>query len=154
MVLKTWTPGCGHRIMDVFKTTVATCVAVECLLLMDYLPTSKPPPLEEMVANELPNVLAAAIPDVRYDRRDSAAYLAETADRVVDIERATERISSRAYADVTLSLLRYTKRHPNATPSKIRSVAHDVARILDVPDISNHVGIAYEAVHCALIRAP
>jgi hypothetical protein len=140
--------------METFKSTVATCVAVECLMLMDYLPGSKPPPLEEMVANELPNVLNAVVPDVHYHCADPAAYLESVTQKITDFEHATERISSRAYTGVTLSLLRFTKRGPTAAPEKVRDVAREVARILGAPDISKKVELAYEAVFCALVRAP
>jgi hypothetical protein len=150
---------------DEFQYAVVSSVALSCLLTMDFVPGSKPPPIHEMVRHELPRVLDVVSKtqrlgpvDVELHRGytdDPATLLVEVTRHIGDFPKATRAVLDHGHEDMVFSALQYTRKPPTATESRLQKVTRDVAVALKV-DIPNEfhefVGDAYDIVHGSIIK--
>jgi len=148
-----------------FRYAVVSSVALSCLLTMDFVPNSKPPPTEDMVKHELPRVLEIVaktqrLGPVEVELRtgycsDPAELLIKVTRNVSEYAKATEAVLNHGHEDMVLSALQYSRKPPTATESRLRKMTRDVAMALhvDIPDgFHEFIGDAYDTVHGALIR--
>jgi len=150
--------------MDTFRQAVVKSVALSCLLTMDFVPRSKPPPVEDMVKHELPRVLKTVtkrqvlgpiereLADYTFD---PASLLQRVTDVVKNFDKATEDVTEHGHKDMVYSALTYTRKPPTATCDRISKMTSDVANVLGVNipnDFNDRVGEMYDTAHGMLIR--
>lgn len=148
-----------------FQYAVVSSVALSCLLTMDFVPRSKPPPVAEMVKHELPRVLNVVAKTQRLGPVEvelHTGYCADPAELLVNVTRsvsdyvkATKDVLNHGHEDMVLSALQYSRKPPTATESRLQQMTRDVAVALkvDIPDgFHEFIGDAYDTVHGALIR--
>ena len=149
------------------ERAIVSSVALSCLLAMDYVPKAKPPPIEEMIRNELPHVLATILQvetlglalegEMRHGTcADPADLLRRVAAAVRDPAKAAMQVLEHGHRDMVFSALMYTRKPPTASSRRIERMTRDVARVLqvDVPDeFDGFIGDMYDATHGVLVRA-
>ena len=140
-----------------FTDAVVQSTALSVLLMMDFVPTSRPPSTRELVATELPRILTdrnVMVPAVQ--RRlggyaidlerampwsfDPAQGIREYIDRVLAVpggedvlNAAADAISTHGHKDFVFGVMKYAKKQPSATDPKIARITNDVAAAMDVP---------------------
>ena len=148
-----------------FKRDVVQSVAMSCLLAMDYVPNSKPPPLREMVSRELPRVLSCILKtqglggvevELHRDFCDDPAGLLERVEQALrDVEAARNVVRNEGHHDAIFSAVSYMRKAPTATCARIEKISRGVARELGVAvpeDFDQRVGDAYDEIYGALMR--
>lgn len=151
---------------------VARSVALSLLLSMDFAPSSTPPPLSEMVANELPRILAGpvrSVPGLRaalgpvalqldaqpWDVDAGAllrAYLGKIEGDAALVRRVTSFIKYNGHRDFVFEVVKRQHKPPTASLRRVRRVTAAVAKDLCVADVSaGDVEIAYDTVHAELM---
>lgn len=152
--------------MEQFRRDVVSSVTLNCLFVMDFVPRSKPPPVADMVAHELPTVLSAVCktqnlgPDVEaklrgYAAADPAKLLDEACAAIKDVDKARREVVERGHDDMVFSALTYSRKPPTATNERIRRLTRQVAEILNVriPDgFDDRVGETYDYLHGTIVR--
>jgi hypothetical protein len=153
---------------DHFQRAVVKSVALSCLLTLDFVSKSRPPPIKEMVANELPRVLGVLDPDVislaglRLDgpATDPADLLAQVTDRLIVAKKVwpgADIVEKQGHVDPVFSAVHFYRKPPTATERRIQDYTMGVARVLNVAiddAFDDDVGQAYDAAHTMLVRAP
>jgi hypothetical protein len=148
-----------------FQCAVVSSVALSCLLTMDFVPKSKPPPTADMVKHELPRVLDVVTKtqrlgpvEVELQRgycADPAELLLRVSQSVSDYAKATKAVLEHGHEDMVLSALQYSRKPPTATESRLQIMTRDVAVALNVdvpPGFHDFVGDSYDIVHGNLLR--
>ena len=149
---------------DLFCQDVVKSVALSCLLSMDFVPKSKPPPIAEMVKHELPRVLSTitktqSLGAVEVELRhpvcaDPVLLLKQTTKAITNFDLAREAVTDHGHEDTVLSALRYSGKPPTATCDRIADITRKVALVLevDVPnDFDERIGEAYDSTHTGMI---
>lgn len=135
-----------------FAADVVRSVTLSCLLAMDFVPGSRPPPVAEMVRNELPRVLTvrsvlADVPRLRaslgtfafadeLERLPPAEALRAYASRAATVgalDAAGRLIRERGHRDGILAALKYRRKPPTATDERVADLTAAVAGVLGVP---------------------
>lgn len=148
-----------------FTRAVVSSVTLSCLLSMDFVPNSKPPPTIEMVQMELPRVLSvitrtcnlgmALERELNGFCSDPADLLRRTTAAVKDHDAAARQILEHGHVDGLFATLMYTRKPPTATSRRITKYTRDVAEVLqvDVPEeLDAFIGDIYEATHGMLVK--
>jgi len=152
---------------------IVKSVALSILLAKDFAPRSRPPPIADLVAMELPRVLActARVNTVRARlggfavtldavfAPDPAAMLRDYVDKVCVDDRATrdaiEYLEQHGHQDFVFGVLKYTRKPPTATDDGLRAIARGVEDELRVPrddEAAARIQMAYVAAHQELTR--
>lgn len=151
---------------ETFTKAVVSSVTLSCLLSMDFVPNSKPPPVKEMVQMELPRVLSVIMRTqnlgIQLERElhaglcsDPADLLKRVSEAVKDHRAAAQEILERGHVDSVFSTLMYTRKPPTATSRRITKYTKDVAEVLgvDVPEeLDAFIGDIYESTHGMLVK--
>jgi hypothetical protein len=149
---------------EAFRQDVVKSVALSCLLAMDYVPGSKPPPIAEMVSHELPRVLSTVqkvqpLGPVEHEltapTADPVGLLQRVVEKITDFGRARDVVIDHGHEDMVFSALRYTRKPPTATCNRIRRTARQVAKVLcvDIPDdFDERIGEMYDVAHGMLVK--
>jgi len=148
-----------------FRLDVVTSVTLSCLLTMDFVPASRPPPIAEMVNHELPRVLETVartqrLGGVEVDLRravcdDPIRLLDDVVSAIRDFPKARDAVSQLGHVDSVFSALRYTGKPPTATEDRIAVMTRRVAAVLGVnlPDeFQDLVGNVYETTYRSIAR--
>lgn len=148
---------------ETFRRSVVKSVSLACLLTLDFVPGAKRPPVEEMVAFELPKVLRAArehlgplaVEIQAHRAADPADLLARATAAIVDHAAASALIIEHGHEDFVFSAMQYMRKPPTATSRRIQKMTHKVAAVLDVPvpeDFDDLVGDMYDVAHGMLVK--
>jgi hypothetical protein len=148
-----------------FRLDVVTSVALSCLLTMDFVPASRPPPISEMVGHELPRVLETVARTQRLGgveielRRavcdDPARLLDDVVRAIGDFPKARDAVIQQGHVDSVFSALRYTGKPPTATERRIEDMTRRVAAALrvDIPEMFDaRIGDAYDATYRSITK--
>lgn len=151
--------------MDRFHKAVVTSVSLSCLLSMDFVPHSKPPPVHKMVECELPRVLGVIARkqrlggiEIELHRAtcdDPADLLRRVTDAIKDLDAATTAVIEHGHEDMVFSVMHYMRKPPTATQERIAKISREVAKTLgvEVPrEFDAIVGDAYDAAHSHIVR--
>jgi len=151
--------------MERFRQDVVKSVALSCLLTMDFVPKSRPPPIAEMVQHELPRILSTiaktqSLGAVEVELRhavcaDPVGLLEQTTTAITNFDLARDAVTDHGHEDMVLSALRYSGKPPTATCDRIAEITRKVARVLkvDVPDdFDERIGEAYDKTHTGMVR--
>ena len=148
-------------------------VALSILLAKDFAPRSRPPPIADLVAMELPRVLActarvntvrarlggfAVTLDAVY-APDPVGMVREYIDKVCTDAQATQDaiqfLEQSGHHDFVFGVLKYTRKPPTATGQSLRAILEGVGDELRVPrddDAASRIERAYTAAHHELAR--
>lgn len=152
--------------MDTFRKAVAQSVALSILLVSDYVPRSKPPPVSELVERELPRVLATVMRvenlGLDLERHLTVAVcsnpqklLADVCQALQNVPEAIRAIRDHGHHDMVFDALRYTRKQPTATVDSLEAVTKEVANCLgvewDEKDV-DRLGDQYDSIHYQIIK--
>lgn len=148
---------------ETFRQAVVKSVTLSCLLTIDFVPGAKRPPVEEMVARELPKVLRVAREhlgplalDIQaHIATDPADLLARATEAIIDHKAASNLIIEHGHEDFVFSALQYARKPPTATSRRIQRLTHEVAAALGVSvpkDFDDLVGDMYDLAHGMIIK--
>ena len=154
-----------------FAREVVRSVALSALLSMDFAPTSRPPPIDELVANELPRVLAAPIRTVQGLRTALGAYVVELEAPPWDVDagamlrgylakietdprllqRATAFVAANGHRDFVFEVLKRSHKPATASTRRIDRITKAVGDELRVQVVARDVELAYAAAHAEIV---
>ena len=157
---------------DDVRHRVARSVALSIALTKDFTPRARPPPVADMVAMELPRVLACTARDPVVRSRLGGLVVSldmpwtENPERLLDtymdalgddpaaLVRAGNHVLEHGHEDFVFGVLKYTRKPPSNTDATLVELYDHVANVLGIvprPEHADKLRLAYEATHAELL---
>jgi hypothetical protein len=149
------------------KEAIVRSTTLSCLLSIDYVNGAAHPPLEEMVANELPNVLRSItrVENLGLDLerelqmpfcKDPPTLVHQVVQTVTKRSEAIKAIDEYGHCDMVFGAMKYMRKPPQSDEANMDDMTRDIARILGCESCEESAadGViqAYTNVHTSLIR--